>query len=310
VIWSAVLFALASATTTGLSTAVQHHVAGDVPLAGLFRRPAWVASLALAPVGFGLHAAALHFGPIALVQPIVVVGVAAALPFRAALSRTRPRGRELVAVGLTLAALAAFLLASSPAAGRTPPDLGTLLVAAVGCGLVAVLAAALPRVVRRPGIRAPALGVASGVLFGLMAVLIDAVQLWLPGHPPGALAAIWLPYGVVACGVGGLAVNQLAYAAGPLSASMPVLNVVNCLLTVGFGVTVLHDTVQTSVWSLLVAVAALLVIGRGLWSLAAAEPADAVADSVSARDRRPPRRTSSTSSPEGPSARERAASGC
>lgn len=296
-IWLAVGFALASAATTGLSTAVQHHAASDGPLTGLWRRPRWLLALALGPVGFTWHVLALRSGPISLVQPIVIVGIVAALPLRDVLEHQRPRWRDVRASTTTVAALAVFLLVADPQPAQQTPPMTWLFLAVGACAVVAGLAAVLARAVRRPVTRAMSLGVTSGILFGLMAVLVDATQLWLRDHELDALALTWLPYAVVACGVGGLAVNQVAYSAGPLSASMPVLNVVNCLLTVAFGVTVLGDTVHGSPWSVAVSVAALAVIGHGLWRL-------------SAPDRRPPRRTSSTSSPGAPSVPERAASGC
>jgi hypothetical protein len=296
VIWLAVVFALASAATTGLSTAVQHHSASTRTLRTLWRHPRWLLALALGPIGFTWHVLALHNGPISLVQPIVIVGIVAALPLRDALSRHRPQWRDVRTVTLTVAALAVFLLAADPRPAPDAPDLTGLFLAVATCAAVAGLAAALAGAVRRPVARASLLGVTSGILFGLMAVLVDATQLWLRDHAVAGLPLTWLPYAIVACGVGGLTVNQLAYNAGPLAASMPILNVVNCLLTVAFGVTVLGETVQMSPASLTVSAAALGLIGWGLWRLSGPGPL-------------PRPRTSSTSSPEAPSAPERAASG-
>jgi hypothetical protein len=164
-------------------------------------------------------------------------------------------------------ALAVFLLATRPRPAVEPPDLTRLLLATAVAVAVAAVAATLAGAVRRPATRATALGLVAGILFGLMAVLVDAAQLWLRTHPAGALALTWLPYALVACGVGGLAVNQLAYRAGPLAASMPLLNVASCLLAVAFGTTVLGEPVATSPVSLLVAAVCLVVVARGLWAL-------------------------------------------
>lgn len=295
-IWLAAVFALASAATTGLSTAVQHHSASTRTLRTLWRHPRWLLALALGPVGFTWHVLALHYGPISLVQPIVIVGIVAALPLRDLLAHLKPRWRDVRTVTITVAALAVFLLAADPHPAPDSPDLTGLFLAIAICAGVAAVAAALAGAVRRPVGRASLLGVTSGILFGLMAVLIDATQLWTRDHAVAGLALTWLPYAIVACGVGGLAVNQVAYNAGPLAASMPILNVVNCLLTVTFGVTVLGESIHMSAGRLAAAGAALAVIGWGLWRLSAPAP-------------RPQPRTSSTSSPEAPSAPERAASG-
>ncbi|WP_460790443.1 DMT family transporter [Nocardioides maradonensis] len=266
-IWLAIGFALASAGTTALSTAVQHHAAGAGPLTGLWRRPRWLLALALGPVGFTWHVLALRYGPISLVQPIVVVGIVVALPLRELMVGSRPEWRDVRTATTTVAALALFLLVADPGSAPAAPDPTQLFLAVGTCALAAGAVAVLARAARRPATRAAALGVTSGVLFGLMAVLVDATQLWLRTHPAAALPLTWLPYAVVACGVGGLAVNQVAYSAGPLSTSMPVLNVTNCLLTVAFGVTVLRETVDTSPTTIAIAVLCLVVIAHGLWSL-------------------------------------------
>lgn len=309
-IWLAVTFALASAATTAVSTSTQHLATGKAPEGGgllalmrfLVRRPAWLLALALGPVGFTFHVLALHHGPIALVQPIAIMGIVFAVPVRAALSRSWPSATEVVAVGVTAAALATLLLASAARTVEQVPGLfvlfaggATTVGAAVACLVLAgAVGAATPR--------AFLLGCASGLLFGLMAVLVEACQLYLDGYGALALLTSWLPYALVGAGVGGICVNQLAYRSARLSASMPVLNVVNCLLTLGFASVVFHEVPHHDLGSASVSVVALAAMAWGLWSLSRPQ--------VSGRGRRPRPRTSSTSSPEAPSVPARAASGC
>lgn len=314
----AVLFAAASALTTALSTAIQHHSASTVTVApgsgtaglirGLLRRPAWLFALSLGPVGFTLHALALQNGPIALVQPIVIVGIVVALPLSTLFAGTRTSSRELRAAAATVAALAVFLLASEPRSAHTPATTAanTLLGWAVlGCAGAAVAAILTSPAVRRPAGRAALLGTASGLLFGLMAVLVEVLTGRLDaGASPVSLVFDWLPYAMVAAGVGGLVVNQFAYRTAGLAASMPILNVVNCLTTLAFGYLVLGERVHTDPLPLLASALALAVIVRGLWVLSGDG-----AGQVSARDRRRPRRTWSRSSRAAPSARARATSG-
>ncbi|MEZ5094978.1 MAG: hypothetical protein R2731_01895 [Nocardioides sp.] len=98
--WLAVLMALCSAAAAAVSTSVQHHAAEKAPrtargVAGLMRhlagRPWWWVGQLLGLVTVSFHAAALHFGPLALVQPIVISGIVLAVPIRAAIERTLPR---------------------------------------------------------------------------------------------------------------------------------------------------------------------------------------------------------------------------
>ncbi len=90
-----------------------------------------------------------------------------------------------------------------------------------------------------------------------MSVLIEAGQ---------------LRWALVACGVGGVAVNQLAYRAARLSASMPALNVVNCLLTLGFAYLVLGEVPHPSIGSVTVSLVAVVAMAWGLWRLARLGP--------------------------------------
>ncbi|MFW6867900.1 DMT family transporter [Nocardioides sp. CPCC 206347] len=275
----AVAFALASAVTTSLSTSNQHLATGKAPTgtgaAGLMRflvrRPEWLLALALGPVGFTFHVLALDNGPIALVQPIAIMGIVFAVPVRAALARTWPARAELGAVAVTALAIAALLLASDVRPAPSGPDPFTLLVASCACGMAALAAVAVAGALAQPVARAFALGCASGVLFGLMAVLIEACQLHRDEHGWVGLATTWLPYALGASGLGGICVNQLAYRSARLSASMPVLNVVNCLLTLGFAHVVLREVPHHTPGSALVSIAALLAMAWGLWRLARLE---------------------------------------
>jgi drug/metabolite transporter (DMT)-like permease len=276
VTWLAVVFALAGAATAAVSTSVQHHAASSAPpragaadlLRHLIRRPAWLGALLLAPLGFTLHVLALHNGPIGLVQPILITGLVFAVPIRAALSRSWPRRSELVAVSVTAGGIAVLLLASDARPAVAAPDSTTLLMAVGATAGVVLLMVGTASGVRRPVGAAFLLGTAAGLLFALMAVLIKAVQLHEAEHGLLAAAFTWLPYALVACGVGGVAVNQLAYRSARLSASMPVLNVANCLVAVGFGHAVFGESLTSGPGATAAAAAALFAMTWGLWSLA------------------------------------------
>lgn len=281
----AVVFALASAATTALSTSTQHLATGKAPersgvvglMRFLVRRPEWLLALALGPVGFTFHVLALHHGPIALVQPIAIMGIVFAVPIRAALSRSWPSRAELVAVTVTALAIAVLLLAADVRSAEHLPDLFTLFVGCAAAGGFAFAALVAAGAVGHPTPRAFLLGCASGVLFGLMAVLIEACQLFHDTHGPLALATSWLPYALVGAGLGGISVNQLAYRSARLSASMPVLNVVNCLLTLGFAYAAFREVPDHTIGSAAASVAALCAMAWGLWSLARREGGDVVA---------------------------------
>ena len=269
------LLALGCAATFAVSTSVQHHAAASAPsstrgivalLGYLVRRPAWLLGQLLAVVAFSLHAGALHTGPIAVVQPIVVSGIVWAVPVRAAISRRLPSVAEIRAVLLTASGLAVFLVASNPSRG-TDADLGWQSGLLVGAGLLLALAsnAAADRMRRRdPRRQAFFLGVTGGVLFGMVAVLLKMSLQALDSGGLLAVASSWPPYALLLCGAGGVLTNQRAYRVAALSASMPVLNIVNGLTALGFGFTIFAEIPRHSPLLVLVEAVALVTIAVGL----------------------------------------------
>jgi hypothetical protein len=62
---------------------------------------------------------------------------------------------------------------------------------------------------------------------------------------PGAVVGQWQLYALVLAGATGVALTQLAYRAGPLSASLPAMNCVNPLVSVLIGVAVFDEHFRT-----------------------------------------------------------------
>ena len=63
---------------------------------------------------------------------------------------------------------------------------------------------------------------------------------------PRALLTSWQLYTVLVIGVLGLLLNQLAFQAGPLTASLPAIATVNPLASITIGVLVYDETVRHS----------------------------------------------------------------
>jgi hypothetical protein len=269
----ALTLALLCAATFAISSSVQHQAASGAPasatgllglLGYLVRQPEWLLGQLLATCAFGLHAAALHAGPIAVVQPIVVSGIVWAVPARAALSRRLPSLDELWAVVVTAGGLAIFLVASDPTAG-SDADLG---LGTVGLLLIGVLVAAAANLVaswtQEPRRRAFFLGAVGGVLFGLVAGMLKlSLQELNAGGLSGMLTA-WPTYGLLLAGAGGVLTNQRAYRTAGLSASMPVLNIVNGLTSLGIGFTVFAEVPRHSPLFLLLEAVGLGCMAVGL----------------------------------------------
>ncbi len=275
------VLALVSAFGFALSSALQHHANHGVSSAGagghlkaLLRTPRWVAGQVLALASFVLHAVALQFGLLVVVQPVEVSGVVMAVPVRAALDRRVPSPTETGVVTMTAAGLALFLVVSRPAGGHGA-HLGT-----AGVFVPAAIAGAAVCMVlgRRLGGRAVAhgFGFGAGVIFGLTAGMMK-----LAGHladfsggPFSDLLSVlgtWPFWTVAVLGPAGVLLNQAAYRAGPLSASMPHLHILNVAVSITFGVLVFGEVPRHDPLSLLVEAAALVVVGYGIFRLSRTE---------------------------------------
>jgi hypothetical protein len=279
--WVAVLLALASALTVGLSTSLQHRAAHEAPdevvgsaglIAHLVRRRSWWAGQALGFLALVFHASALGFGPIALVQPIAIMGMVFAPPIRAAMSRTWLPRPEAVAVAATFAGLVAFLVATAPQESVVTTGAGTYGIVAVLAAVSAVLVGLSGRVTDS-GVKGFLLGCAAGLLFGSVAVCLKIAIHDVGDHGVAGALATPAPYAVVLMGLAGIAINQLAYRSARLSASMPALNIVNVLVALVIGYLVFDEVPRHTPVALVVELAAAAVIGWGLLTLARHEEA-------------------------------------
>ncbi|GAB7007191.1 hypothetical protein JCM18899A_46660 [Nocardioides sp. AN3] len=233
----------------------------------MVRKPLWLLAATISTSALALHATALKLASIALVQPLMLVGVVAAVPVRAALDRTTPTWRELRAVLITVAGLAALMWGVNPASSTRPPSPAPAAVmVCVGLGTAAVVLLASPRLTGRPHQQAAVLGATSGAMFGLTAGLLKLIGATASSEHPAAAAL--LVVALVAAGALGTAMNQRAYQLAPLSASMPLLNVLDVLVAVTFGALVFHETPEHGPALILLQCSALACLVVGLRQIA------------------------------------------
>ena len=269
----AAVVAIASAFCFAGSTSLQHRAAGEVTPTGpgsvslflaLLQHPLWVTGAATGAVAFLLHGWALSLGVIAFVQPVMLIGVVLAVLFRSLLAGRLPAPREVLAVGVTMAGLALFVAMTDDATQRARADAGSALLltaaALAGAGLLVIGAARLSSDARRSF----CLGASSGALFGLTAGYLKYIgaDVGEDGLPGGLLT--WKVLALMSIGLTGVVINQHAYRAARLAASMPVLNVVSVVGAVTFGWVVFGQPPTSGGLPLLVQVLALGVVAYGL----------------------------------------------
>ena len=246
VLFIAVPAAIGGAASFGLASALQQRATKRVAtsstldprlLLRLAGRPAWLLSIGTVLVGMALQATALAFGPIALVQPLLVTGVVFGAVFSALLAHRRVDRTILLGSLACAAGLAAFLLLARPVGGTggLAPDAEVISLAVVlalvvlVCLLVAARFAGPPRVL--------ALATATGVLYGVTAGLIKVVTAQL--RTGGVTAPFEHPVLYVVCAVGpvGFLLSQNTFQQGALVApALAVITVVDPVVGVVIGV--------------------------------------------------------------------------
>ncbi len=286
-LWAAVIAALAASVCGAMASTLQHHTAVAVvgsggthvrtitSLRATITHRWWLVAVTLQVAGFLLHALALRFGPLTVVQPLLVCSVLFALPLSRILRGEPITRREIGWAVVLVIGLAGFLTVGTPPnAGTTQSidtaqsiDTGPAIISGA-LGVAAVIGCVL--VARRSHNTSPAvLGTASGIMFTAQAALLKS-SVGLLTRGPLALAQNWQPYALLLAGLGGVVFSQLAFRSGPLSASLPLIVTVNPVLGVLVGVLVydeaLRDTgpaIALELLSLAVLVVATTVLTRG-----------------------------------------------
>ena len=249
---AAFVLALAAAFLFALSNVLEQREAEQLPaaqslrpglLVRLVRRPLWLLGFGADVSGYVCHAAALAFGSLVFVQPLLVTGLLFALLLRAAITGRPLRRRELLAAIVLVAGLAVFLLVVSPHGGRAQAPLGRWAIAGPVIGTtIAVCVVAGQRVAGAR--RALLLGLAAGISFGVSAALTKTfVHLLGQGVIP--MLQHWEPYALAVATLGGLLLAQSSFQAGSLSASVAALEVAEPLVAAALGIGLLDEHVET-----------------------------------------------------------------
>jgi drug/metabolite transporter (DMT)-like permease len=184
--------------------------------------------------------------------------------------------------GLLTAAVIMIVIVGNPQAGRSSASLGTWV--AVAAVLAPLLVACLVIGRIRGGALAAALfAFVSGSLWGVFAVLTKEVVARL-GDGGWAVARTPELYACILAAVGGVVWSQGAFRAGPLTASMPTLQMSQPVVAAVLGVVVLGETLNTGHAGIFALVACGLAATAAIVKLARVE-AVATRDGVEARRR-------------------------
>lgn len=279
----AVPAAIAGACCMGLASATQAKATKEVPiektlhpklLVDLARRPLWLIGIGATVAGLGLQLVALGFGPLMLVQPLLVTALPFASWFSAWLNR-RPMDR-LVLLGtlICVAGLSSFLALARPSDGSNQllPG-GHLVPLAIALGVAALAGLAWSWLATGPT-RALGLALATGLFYGVTAGLMKVVAGDLRTGWEATFTH-WSLYVVCVVGPIGFLLSQNTFQQGRLIApALAVITTVDPLVGVAIGVWWMRESAATGAAVLageLIA-AVVIVVGIALLSWRSSHP--------------------------------------
>lgn len=273
----AVPAAILGAASMGLASAAQARATKQVPTSrtlhprlfvDLIRRPLWLIGIVATLAGLGLQVLALGFGPLMLVQPLLVTALPFAGFFAALLVHRRVDRVMVGGAFICVAGLSAFLLLTRPTGGadeliRSAP-LGAL---ALALGVLAIGGLVWSAAIAGPA-RVLGLALSTGVFYGVTAGLMKVVAGELRQGPTVPFGH-WTLYAVCVIGPIGFLLSQNTFQQGTLvSPALAVITTVDPLVGVAIGVWWLGESAATGPAVLGGELAAALVIVTGIWVLA------------------------------------------
>jgi uncharacterized membrane protein len=265
----ALLAALLGACGIATGTVLQQRAGQEIDepdstrtlLVRVLRRRRWWTGQGVIAVGWCSYAFALHIGPVALVQPVLVTGLVFGTIASARLARRRLDRRLLGASAACVVGLTAFLAIARPLPPVVPPAPAfvPLFGVALAAGVLGTLG--LRAVHWGEPTRAALLALATGGFYGLTATLFSTAL-----REPGLVAALttWYAAGAVVTSICGWALSQRALHLGRLNAPVnAVIGTTDPAVAVLLGVLVLGERVATGPLDLVgeVLAAAVVVLG-------------------------------------------------
>jgi drug/metabolite transporter (DMT)-like permease len=209
----------------------------------LMRQPLWVASVGGTLLGFALQVVALRFGPLALVEPLLVCGLIFAVLINAYLRRRW----DAVLIGGVIASaagVAGFLVIASPSNGNGSVGFAVVLPLAAGLGAAVVGCLAVAR--RSTVLRPLALALACGINYGVAAFLVKLVVSDVHGGL-GGLLTDWPIYALAVVGPLGFLLNENAFQAGTLIAPvLAIITVCDPIISIALGALWLNERLNSS----------------------------------------------------------------
>jgi hypothetical protein len=271
----AIALAVIGAFSYAIASVYQQQSAAKLPtasafdpavLARLVRKRRWLLGLIGVAGGYGFQAAALDVGRLVVVEPVFPIGLLFALLLAARAEGRRLRNTEWTAAIAAVAGLAVFLVAAQPSGGRRTAGAGPLGMVA-GCAVVIAVLCCLVASRVATAHRALVLSIGGGIGAGVTDALTKTVAALVGTHRLGIFGTAQL-YLLAAVGLLTFTVQQNAFRAAGLSASLPSFAVLEPIVGSLLGLAIYHEQVGSGGLRIAVEVLAVLAAVWGIARLA------------------------------------------
>jgi drug/metabolite transporter (DMT)-like permease len=238
-------------------------------LLDLVRQPLWVTAIGGTAIGFALQVLALKYGPLALVEPLLVCD----LLFAALITSYLRRRIDPIILGgviATAGGVAGFLAIGRPSTGQS--TVSFLAVLPLAAGLAACVTGCLAVARRDRNLRPLALALACGICYGAAAFLVKLVVSDVSGGLPHLLTD-WPIYALAVVGPVGFVLNQDAFQQGTLLA--PVLAIITAcdpIISIALAYLWLNERLSSSPGAIAGQVISLVIMIAGIVVLAHHSP--------------------------------------
>jgi drug/metabolite transporter (DMT)-like permease len=280
---TAVVLAVIASFFTATSSVAQRLAAKSEPIGRfgpgliirLARHPLWLAGIASMILGFVFQFSALHYGDLALVQPILGAELLFVFAYMAVIGSVRVQRRDWLAATAMAVGLGLFLFVASPHGGRLSAGAVSWWFAGISSLGLATIVAASAYIRRRgktpsPSRRAATLGVATGISWGFVAALIKELSSHT-GSGFSGIAGTWSTYALIVIGAASILLSTHALQAGPLAASQPGFTIVDPLIASLLGVFIFREQIHLQAADLAVEIIAMAVLVGGVLVLSGSQ---------------------------------------
>jgi drug/metabolite transporter (DMT)-like permease len=227
----------------------------------LARQPLWLASMGGTVLGFALQVLALRFGPLALVEPLLVCDLIFAVLINSFL-RKRWDSVLIGGVAATAIGVAGFLVIARPSSGQSSVSFQVVLPLAAGLAVAVVGCLAVSA--RNENLRPLALALACGINYGVAAFLVKLLVSDVSGGLIGVLSD-WPIYALAVVGPLGFLLNENAFQQGTLIA--PVLSIITVcdpLISIALAYLWLNEKLSSTPAAIAGEIASLLLMITGI----------------------------------------------